>query len=67
LPGLTDPEVRKLDAAGLIDLHKRLSQKPGEAVTDGRDVLEGFDRTVQHDDIDDAFLGAHWIGGHVCI
>jgi hypothetical protein len=26
-----DPEVQKLDAAGLNDLYQRLSQKPGEA------------------------------------
>jgi hypothetical protein len=28
---VNDPEVQKLDAAGLNDLHKRLSQNPVEA------------------------------------
>jgi hypothetical protein len=28
---VNDPEVQKLDAEGLNDLYKRLSQKPGEA------------------------------------
>jgi hypothetical protein len=28
---VNDPEVGKLDAEGLFALHKRLSQKPGEA------------------------------------